>query len=178
MGTDTLLQKAMPVDKGKLKGFLLSKTIGEIVRYILVLLFVVEAINVLKLEVLQFAGEAIIAYLPLAVSAIIIMGVALFAASWVESAILKKFTDSKLQAYAAKTAIIALAVFMTLNQLGIATSIVNSAFIIILVQLRLPLLLPLTRRTEFAGNVLHKLETKKPKKMLRRSNGRLKSEQL
>jgi hypothetical protein len=164
VGTDTLLQKAMPVDKGKLKGFLLSKTIGEIVRYILVLLFVVEAINVLKLEVLQFAGEAIIAYLPLAVSAIIIMGVALFAASWVESAILKKFTDSKLQAYAAKIAIIALAVFMTLNQLGIATSIVNSAFIIILgaAAAAFAIAFGLGGR-EFAGNVLHKLENKEAK---------------
>jgi small-conductance mechanosensitive channel len=66
VGTDSLLQKAVTIDKTKLQGFSLSKAIGDIVKYILILLFVVEAVNVLKLEILQFVGAAIIAYLPLA----------------------------------------------------------------------------------------------------------------
>lgn len=161
VGTDSLLQKAVPVDNSKLKEFSLSKAIGEIVKYVLILLFVVEAVNVLKLQVLQFVGEAIIAYLPLAISAIIIMGVALFAASWVEGLILKKYSGSKLLAYTAKAAIIVLAVFMTLNQLGIATSIVNSAFIILLGALAVAFAVAFgIGGREFAGSVLQRLENK------------------
>ena len=57
-----------------------------------------------------------------------------------------------------------LAVFMTLNQLGIATSIVNSAFIIILgaAAAAFAIAFGLGGR-EFAGNVLHKLENKEAK---------------
>lgn len=132
VGTDKLVEKIIPEDKTKLRSFSLSKGIGDLVKYILILLFFVEAINVLKLQVLQAVGAAIIAYLPLVISAIIIMGVALFVASWVESLLLKKFTDVKIVAFVVKAAVITLAVFMTLNQLGIATSIVNAAFIIVL----------------------------------------------
>ena len=161
VGTDNLFQKAVPVEKSRLQGFSVSKAIGEIVKYILILLFVVEAVNVLNLEVLRFVGEAIIAYLPLAISAIIIMGVALFAASWVESLILKRFSGSKLLAWAAKAAIIVLAAFMTLNQLGIATSIVNSAFIIVLGAIAVAFAIAFgIGGREFAGNVLQNLENK------------------
>ncbi len=132
VGTDKLVEKIVPEDKTKLRSFSLSKGIGDLVKYILILLFFVEAINILKLQVLQAVGAAIIAYLPLVISAIIIMGVSLFVASWVESLLLKKFTDMKIAAFVVKAAIITLAVFMTLNQLGIATSIVNAAFIIVL----------------------------------------------
>jgi hypothetical protein len=161
VGTDALFKKAAPVEKTKLQSFSISKTIGEIVKYILILLFVVEAVNVLNLEVLRFVGEAIIAYLPLAVSAIIILGAALFAAYWVESLILNRFSGSKLLAWAAKAAIIVLAVFMTLNQLGIATSIVNSAFIIILGAIAVAFAIAFgIGGREFAGNVLQQLENK------------------
>lgn len=118
VGTDKLVEKIIPEDKTKLRSFSLSKGIGDLVKYILILLFFVEAINVLKLQVLQTVGAAIIAYLPLVISAIIIMGVALFVASWVESLLLKKFTDVKIVAFVVKAAVITLAVFMTLNQIG------------------------------------------------------------
>lgn len=164
VGTDSLLQKAVTIDKTKLQGFSLSKAIGDIVKYILILLFVVEAVNVLKLEILQFVGAAIIAYLPLAISAIIIMGVALFAATWVEGAILKRFSDSKLLACLVKTSIISLAVFMTLNQLGIATSIVNAAFIIILGAIAVAFAIAFgIGGKDFAGGLLQKLDNKEGK---------------
>jgi predicted MFS family arabinose efflux permease len=76
--------------------------------------------------------DIFLAYLPLVISIIIIIGVALFVASRIESQLLKKFTEVKIVAFIVKAAIIALAVFMTLNQLVIATSIVNAAFIIVL----------------------------------------------
>lgn len=161
VGTDSLAKKAFPHAESKLKDFSLSKTIGQIVRYILILLFVVEAVNVLNLEVLQFVGEAIIAYLPLAISAVIILGLALFAASWAENLILKRFSDSKLLAWAARAAILVLAVFMILNQLGIATSIVNSAFIIILGAIAVAFAIAFgIGGRGFAENLLRELENK------------------
>ena len=159
VGTDALFKKLLRL-KNQTAELSISK-IGEIVSIFLILLFVVEGVNVLNLEVLRFVGEAIIAYLPLAISAIIILGAALFAAYWVESLILNRFSGSKLLAWAAKAAIIVLAVFMTLNQLGIATSIVNSAFIIILGAIAVAFAIAFgIGGREFAGNVLQQLENK------------------
>jgi uncharacterized protein YacL len=85
------------------------------------------------------------------------MGVALLAAEWIEKVISKKFSGSKIVASAAKISIIILAVFMTLNQLGIAPSIVNSAFIIILgaVAIAFAIAFGIGGR-DFARNVLQK----------------------
>lgn len=161
VGTDTFIDKVAPQEGSKLKNFSLSTIIGETVRYIIALLFVVEAINIMKLEVLQFVGKAIIAYLPFAISAIIIIVAALLLATWIESLILKSFPTAKVSAMAAKCVIIVLAVFMMLNQLGIATSIVNSAFIIILGALAIAFAVAFgIGGREFASNVLKTLETK------------------
>lgn len=161
VGTDTIVQKAVPEDKVKFKDFSLSKTIGEIVKYILILLFVVEAINILQLDVLQFAGEAIIAYLPLVISAIIIIGVALLAATWIENLLSKRFENAKMIAFVLKAIIITLAVFMTLNQLGIATSIVNAAFIITLGAFAVAFAIAFgIGGRDFAGSVLKRVENK------------------
>ena len=52
-----------------------------------------EAVNVLN-EVLQFVGEAIIAYLPLAISAVIILVLPSLQLPGQENLILKRFSDS------------------------------------------------------------------------------------
>src|SRR5699024_2887755 len=94
--------------------------------------FVVESFNLLNFAVLQSIGEGIIFYLPYLISAMLIIGIALFLATWVQSLILRKFSNSKITAAIAKTLIITIAVFMALSQLGFAKSIVNAGFIIIL----------------------------------------------
>lgn len=161
VGTDSIVQKAIPEGTAKMKNFSLSKAIGEIVKYILILLFVVEAINILQLDVLQFAGEAIIAYLPLVISAIIIIGAALLAATWIESLLAKRFSNAKTIAFVVKAIIITLAVFMTLNQLGIAPSIVNAAFIITLGAFAVAFAISFgIGGRDFAGSVLKKIEDK------------------
>lgn len=132
IGADAVTKKIISTDSSKMKDFSLSKVIGEVVKYIIILLFVVQALNVIKLDVLQSVGEAIIAYLPFVISAIIIMGVALFFATWLESIMRKKYPNATLTTLIVKYAIIIIAVFMTLIQLDIASSIVNAAFIIIL----------------------------------------------
>lgn len=129
VGTDAMVSKILP--EGKSSQFSLSSVVGAVVKYIIILLFVVEAVNVIQLEVLRVVGQAIIAYLPFAISAIIIIGLALLLASWAEKAIQKKFPESTMLALFVKVAILVVAVLMSLDQLGIAPYIVNAAFILI-----------------------------------------------
>ncbi|WP_353892822.1 mechanosensitive ion channel [Proteinivorax hydrogeniformans] len=161
VGTDKLIGKIIPSDDEKISKFSLSTAIGELVKYIVGLLFFVEAINVLRLEVLQTVGQGIIAYLPFAISAIIIMGTALFIATWVEALIGKKAPNAKVTALIAKTTIIVIAVFMALSQLGVASSIVNAAFIITLGALAIAFAISFgIGGREFAANMLKRLEDK------------------
>lgn len=132
LGVDSYLAKVVDVEKGAFENVVLSKLIGAIVKYIVSLLFVVEAFNVLELAVLQNVGVTIIEYLPQLVSAIIILILAYLLASWIERLIKNRMEEATILAFAAKAIIMVIAVIMTLSQLGIATSIVNAAFIIIL----------------------------------------------
>ncbi|NLM11934.1 MAG: mechanosensitive ion channel [Clostridiaceae bacterium] len=159
VGTDEIIKKAIGSDSPKLQNLSLSKVIGEAVRYIIVLLFVVEAANVLELEVLQLAGESVIAYLPLVISALIILVLALILTTWLENVILKNFPKAKAFAYAAKYTILAFAVLMMLNQLGVAAYIVNRAFLIILGSFAVAFALAFgLGGREFASNILSKAE--------------------
>lgn len=94
--------------------------------------FIVEALNTLNLQILTNIGGQIIAYLPFAISAAVVMLLAYLLGSWVEGALIKNFSASKATALIAKVAIIVVGIFMTLYQLGIASNLVNAAFIIVL----------------------------------------------
>ena len=126
-----------------MKDFSLSKVIGEVVKYIIILLFVVQAHNVIKLDVLPVSGRSNNSIPSIGYQCFIIMGVALFFATWLESIMRKKYPNATLTTLIVKYAIIIIAVFMTLIQLDIASSIVNAAFIIILGAIAIALPLPL-----------------------------------
>lgn len=158
IGTDAITKRIAGEDNSKLNDFSLSKAIGEVVKYIIILLFIVQAIDVIKLDVLHSVGEAIISYLPFIISAIIIMGVALFFAAWVEGFMKKKHPKAYLTTIIIKSAIIVVAIFMTLIQLDIATSIVNAAFIIILGALAIAFAISFgIGGREFAAKTMEKL---------------------
>lgn len=161
VGADKLSEKLLPSGGAGMGNFSLAKSIGGLVKYIIILLFVVEGINVLNLEVLLVVGDTIIAYLPFAISAVIIMGGAILLSNWVESLLRNRFPASLMTALAAKWLILILAVFMTLNQLGIATTIVNAAFVIVLgaVAVAAALAFGLGGK-DFAAGVLSKLDKK------------------
>ncbi len=163
-GMDAGLRKLAPTNEG-LQKFTLSKTVGTTVRVIIVLLFVVEALNVLELAMLTTVGGAIISYLPLVLSALIIMGLALFCASWLEGFILKKNEKSKVLALVSKCTVLTVGVFMTLNQLGFATEIVNAAFVLILAALAVAFAIAFgIGGRSFAERTLEKLEKKDDQK--------------
>ena len=109
----------------------ISNITAAVVKGVLMLFFLVEAISVLNLEVLNTIGAAIIAYIPLVLSAIIILAVALIGGNILANFI-SKATGNKLFGEVIRYAIIVLGAFMILEQLHIAQTIVNAGFIIIL----------------------------------------------
>lgn len=112
--------------------FSLSKTLAGIVRYVALLIFIVEAFDILQFDILSKVGHAIVGYVPLALSATVVIVTAILAGNFAQKVILESFKDSKATAFVAKVAIVVVGVFITLYQLGIAPAMVNSAFIIIL----------------------------------------------
>src|SRR5699024_8597964 len=111
--------------------FNVAKFLGTTVQVLIILFFTVEALNIINLYVLNMIGEAIIAYIPYILSALVILGAGLFIANIVGNWV-KNNTNSPISALLLKGVIITFAVFMTLDQLHFATSIVNKAFLLIL----------------------------------------------
>lgn len=110
--------------------------LGTVVQVVIILLFVVEALQLLELEFMVTLATAIFAYLPSVIAAIIILAVGFWLAKMAEQLVGSVMSHSSgtphMLRYVAKYAIIAFAFFMALDQLGIAASIINSAFILIL----------------------------------------------
>ena len=159
VGLNTMVRRLVVTDESSLRGMSFSKTIGTAVEYIIAFLFIVQALNVLQLEVLQFVGEAIISYLPLAISALLILFLAFIFGNWAEKIISTKCPHGKMCGLMVKALIMVFALFMALGQLGVAPAIVNAAFIIILgaVSIAFAVAFGLGGK-EFAANVLKKVE--------------------
>lgn len=104
---------------------------GWIVTTLIGLFFLVEALSVLNLEILNTIGGAIIAYLPLVLSASIILALGFVGGNIISSVIVKS-TGNRFFGEIVKYLLIIVAVFMTLDQLNFAQSIVNAAFLLIL----------------------------------------------
>ncbi len=110
-----------------------SQIVGRIVQIVILLLFIVEALQVVKLQVLVTLVTDFIAYLPNLFIAVVIIGLGLFLGNLVQR-ILGSIVQSqfKILSLIAKYTIIVLSLFMALDQLGVASSIVNAAFILTL----------------------------------------------
>ncbi len=158
VGADSLLEKISGNTNKKLS---LSKIIGEVVKYVLVVIFLVQGINVLNLPVLTAIGEAVISYLPAVLTAIIILAIGLFAANTAEAAIVKKFPNAKASAMVAKVIIYVFVAFVCLSQLGVAIAIVEKTFVLAVAALCVAFAIAfgVGGRT-FAANMLAKLEKK------------------
>lgn len=111
--------------------FSFAKIISEAVRYVLIIFFLVEAVKVLDLIALTTIASTILAYVPIALSAGLIVLAAVVLAKLAERFILSN-NGSRTISSIVKVAIYAVAGFMTLSQLGIGSTIVEAAFVIIL----------------------------------------------
>lgn len=111
-----------------------STIVGYIVQVLIVFFLTVQALYIIKLDFLVGIASVVTAYLPNVLAAVILLGIAIIIANIVEKVLLNLLSGPAIRILAgfAKYAIMALAVFMALTQLGIATSIVASAFTLIL----------------------------------------------
>ena len=160
IGTDTATANLITASGTKTdKEFSLSGIIAGVVKYVIIIFFLVEGLNILQLEVLTNVGNKIISYMPYAISSAIILGIAILTGNFAENSINKKFTDSKVTALIVKLVIIVIGAFITLYQLGIAASLVQSAFIIVLGAFAVAFAIAFgVGGREFASNMLKKLE--------------------
>ncbi len=140
--------------------FNIAKIVSGIVKFLIMLFITVEALNVLNLAVLNGIGTAIIGYTPLLISGLLIIGVGVFAGYFVEG-LIKTYTQSHFAAIIAKYIIIIFAIFMTLEQIKFASTIVNLAFLLVLggMSVAFALAFGLGGR-DFAGRQLQKVEKK------------------
>ncbi|MCM3636214.1 mechanosensitive ion channel [Sporosarcina luteola] len=113
-----------------------SHIIGTIVQVVVILLFVVEALQLLHLRFMVTLATGIFAYLPMVVAAVVILAIGFWLANLAEKFVGSIMTTQSgaphVLRYVAKYAILAFAFFMALSQLGIAPAIINAAFILIL----------------------------------------------
>ncbi len=140
LGADSLTEK-MGVNKqvdpdADPSAYSLSNMIGIAAQVLIVLLFTVEALQLLSLAFMVTLATAVFAYIPAVIAALIILAAGFWLANLAEDfigSVFKKSSGSPhVLRYVAKYAILAFAFFMALDQLGIAASIINSAFILIL----------------------------------------------
>lgn len=144
-------------------GSSISQVIGYVSQVIIVLLFVVQALNILGLEFMVTLATAVIAYLPHVIAALVILGVGLWLGSLVKKLLstILQGPHYKFLSTVAQVAIIAISVFMALDQLGLAASIVNAAFILTLGALALAFGLSFgLGGKDFAAKYLQKLDHK------------------
>ncbi|AYW46557.1 mechanosensitive ion channel [Tetragenococcus koreensis] len=111
--------------------FDLAKLSGQIVSFVVGLLFFVEALNALQLDILNMVGAAIIAYIPNLIIAAIILVAVFVGGEFIGNAV-NKATKSGLAGTIIKFALIIFGVFMALEQLNFATAIVQQAFVLIM----------------------------------------------
>lgn len=158
VGTDKLIEKMTGTAPKKV---VLSKLISSVVKYVLIVIFIVQGINVLQLPVLTDVGAAIIGYMPAVLSAVIIVAIGLFAANTAETALVKKFPEAKASALVAKIAIYVLTAFLCLSQLNVANVIVETTFILVIAALCIAFAIAFgVGGRKFAETTLDKLEKK------------------
>ncbi|OIO79435.1 MAG: hypothetical protein COW11_05440 [Candidatus Omnitrophica bacterium CG12_big_fil_rev_8_21_14_0_65_43_15] len=115
--------------KGEIK-HTLSELVGALIYWIIILIVAVAAVNALNLTVAAALLQQIIAYLPNVVAAIFVLAAGMFLASFTASAINTVAINSgiaqaSLLSKIAQSVIVVLAVIMALEQLRIATTIIN-----------------------------------------------------
>jgi hypothetical protein len=157
-GLDAKLAHAMD---GQASRFVLSKAIGNATQVVLVLFFVVESLNVLKLQVISGIGTAIIAYLPYVLAAVLI----LVACYLVNAMVQKALAGHRTAALFSQYGIYTVGAFMVLSELGIAQNIVNTAFILIVAAFAVAFAVSFgIGGRDFARHTLEKFEAKCDKK--------------
>jgi len=129
VGFDRIIEKAL----SKTLKFSPAKVFVAILRVIIILFCLAQAVEILDFAILTNIMVALIGYLPLAAKALLIAIIAFIGAEIAEKLISKAMPEAKLLMSGLKTGIYVLAIFMIFTQLDIAKEIVVPAFIILFV---------------------------------------------
>jgi len=146
--------------------FSLSNVTGKTVEVILVIFFIVESFATLHLGVLTSIGTSIIAYMPYALAAFIIFAICVLIGSIVSNVFKKNGHPAVGSMF--KYLIYVIGGFMILNQLGIARTLVDSTFILIVAALAVAFAIAFgVGGRDFAKSVLAELQVKIKKEELK-----------
>lgn len=138
--------------------YTLSTVLANLLRGLILVFFFVEAISALKLVVLNSIGTAVIAYLPAVISSLAILALAVIGGN-VLAGFIQTATKNAFLAALVRYGLLGLAIFMALDQLNIAQTIVQSTFTMVLgaVAVAFALAFGLGGR-DFAAKQLEKLD--------------------
>lgn len=153
-GLDAKLAQQLPDQE---KPFVLSKVVGTIVHTVMVIFFIVESFGVLHLDILTNIGNAVIGYMPYVLASALIL-LACYICDGLAGKALAK-SNHAVFALISRVMIYTIGIFMALNELGIATEIVNTAFILIIAALAVAFAISFgIGGRSFAAKLLKKLE--------------------
>lgn len=108
--------------------------LGEIVKWLIVVVFFIAAVNILGLTTVSAVLNSILAYLPSIVSAVLILTIGVLLAGLVESLIKGAVNQvdpktSRLLSKIASYLVVIVAALAAINELGIAQSLINTLII-------------------------------------------------
>ncbi len=109
-----------------------SQLVGLVVQWVLLVFVIVSAVGTLNIPAVTGFMNLVLAYLPNVIAALLIFLVAAAVAAAVGGLVHRTMGDTptgRVVRSAAPTLVMAIAVFMILNQLGIAETIVNATYI-------------------------------------------------
>src|SRR3954451_18177986 len=109
-----------------------SQLVGLVVQYVLMVFVIVSAVGTLNIPAVTGFVALVLSYLPNVIAALLIFLVAAAIAAAVGGLVHRTMGDTptgRVVGSAAPTLVMAIAVFMILNQLGIAETIVNATYI-------------------------------------------------
>jgi hypothetical protein len=156
MNFDAVVKKVLPQLKASA-----TKIVVNLAKTLIIIFVAAQGIEALQLPLLTLIVAGVIAYLPLVAKSAVILLVAFLGANLLETLILKANAKYAGLAKIVKVGVFTVAGFMILSQLDIATTIVNTAFIVTIaaVGVSFALAFGLGGR-EFAKKTLDKVDEK------------------
>ena len=147
------------MDEPRATGFDLGRVVGIVVKALIILFFSVQAFDLIGLTIFQTIGGAVIAYLPMILSALLILLGGYVLGSVAKRFIVNTLPQARFAAMIIKGVIITIAVLMALSHLGIGALFVETLFIAIIVASAVAFAIAFgIGGRDFARNTLQKLE--------------------
>lgn len=147
------------MDEPRATGFDLGRVVGIVVKALIILFFSVQAFDLIGLTIFQTIGGAVIANLPMILSALLILLGGYVLGSVAKRFIVDTLPQARFAAMIIKGVIITIAALMALSHLGIGALFVETLFIAIIVASAVAFAIAFgIGGRDFARNTLQKLE--------------------